>query len=87
MVFLELRPVNEIFAIIGSPIFHSLSPRLHNAAYRAMNYPALFLPLQVESFEEFWQDVVCSQVLDSARLSAQRDDRSFATQRSCFAHC
>jgi len=60
-----LRPVSEIFAIIGNPIFHSLSPRLHNAAYRAMNYPALFLPLQVESFDEFWQGVVCSRVLDS----------------------
>ncbi len=60
-----LRPVSEIFAIIGSPIFHSLSPRLHNAAYRAMNHPALFLPLQVESYEEFWQKVVCSRVLDS----------------------
>jgi 3-dehydroquinate dehydratase/shikimate dehydrogenase len=61
----ELHPVKEIFAIIGNPIFHSLSPRLHNAAYRAMGYPALFLPLQVESFDEFWQDVVCSRVLDS----------------------
>ena len=63
-----LRPISQIFAIIGSPIFHSLSPRLHNAAYRAMNYPALFLPLQVESFDEFWQEVVCSRVLDSLGL-------------------
>jgi 3-dehydroquinate dehydratase/shikimate dehydrogenase len=61
----ELRSVSEIFAIIGYPIFHSLSPRLHNAAYRAMNYPGLFLPLQVESFDEFWQEVVCSRVFDS----------------------
>lgn len=60
-----LSPVSEIFAIIGSPIFHSFSPRLHNAAYRAMGYPALFLPLQVESFDEFWRDVVCSGVLES----------------------
>jgi 3-dehydroquinate dehydratase/shikimate dehydrogenase len=60
-----LHPVSEIFAIIGSPIFHSLSPRLHNAAYRAMAYPALFLPLQVKSFDEFWREVVCSRVLDS----------------------
>lgn len=63
-----LRPISQIFAIIGNPIFHSLSPRLHNAAYRAMNYPALFLPLQVESFDEFWQEVVCSRVLDSLGL-------------------
>ena len=58
----------EIFAIIGDPIFHSLSPRLHNAAYRANNYSALFLPLHVESFEEFWGDVVQSRVFDSLGL-------------------
>lgn len=61
----ELRPVKEIFAIIGDPIFHSLSPRLHNASYRAMNHPALFLPLRVESFAEFWQDFVLAKKLDS----------------------
>jgi 3-dehydroquinate dehydratase/shikimate dehydrogenase len=65
----ELQPIKEIFAIIGSPVFHSLSPRLHNAAYREMEYPALFLPLQVESFEEFWEAVVRSRVFDSLGLS------------------
>src|SRR5262245_37804846 len=49
----ELVPVRELFAIIGNPVFHSLSPRLHNASYRAMGYPALFVPLLVDSFEEF----------------------------------
>ena len=38
----ELKPVKELFAIIGNPIFHSLSPRLHNASYRSMDHPALF---------------------------------------------
>jgi 3-dehydroquinate dehydratase/shikimate dehydrogenase len=64
----SLSPARELFAIIGSPVFHSLSPRLHNAAYRAMNYPALFVPLQVESFDEFWLEVVRSKVLDSLGL-------------------
>lgn len=64
----SLPPVRELFAIIGSPVFHSLSPRLHNAAYRAMNYPALFLPLQVESFDEFWLEVVRSKAFDSLGL-------------------
>jgi 3-dehydroquinate dehydratase/shikimate dehydrogenase len=57
-------PPKELFAIIGDPIFHSLSPRLHNRAYRENNYPALFVPLRVESFEEFWREVVLSQRLD-----------------------
>jgi 3-dehydroquinate dehydratase/shikimate dehydrogenase len=65
----ELRPIKEIFAIIGSPVFHSLSPRLHNAAYREMNYPGLFLPLHVQSFEEFWEAVVRSRVFDSLGLT------------------
>ena len=59
----ELRPVKEIFAIIGNPIFHSLSPRLHNSSYRAMNYPALFVPLLVNSFAEFWREFVQSKQL------------------------
>lgn len=61
----EVAPVQELFAIIGNPIFHSLSPRLHNASYREMNYPALFVPLQVNSFDEFWRDFVLSRTLDS----------------------
>ena len=61
----EVRPVQEIFAIIGNPVFHSLSPRLHNASYRAMNYPALFVPLLVSSFSEFWREFVQSKRLDA----------------------
>jgi 3-dehydroquinate dehydratase/shikimate dehydrogenase len=58
------RPAQELFAIIGDPIFHSLSPRLHNYAYRENDYPALFVPMRVESFEKFWREVVLSQRLD-----------------------
>ena len=61
----EVRPVKELFAIIGNPIFHSLSPRLHNASYRATNYPALFVPLLVESFADFWREFVQSKQLDA----------------------
>lgn len=61
----ELNPVKEIFAIIGNPIFHSLSPRLHNASYRAMDHPALFVPLRVDSFAEFWREFVLSRKLDT----------------------
>ena len=61
----ELAPVKELFAIIGNPVFHSLSPRLHNASYREMGYPALFVPLLVDSFEEFWREFVLTKTLDS----------------------
>jgi 3-dehydroquinate dehydratase / shikimate dehydrogenase len=64
----QLHPAKEIFAIIGNPVFHSLSPRLHNASYRTMNHPALFVPLRVESFAAFWQEFVLSRKLDSLGL-------------------
>ena len=57
--------VNELFAIVGNPIFHSLSPRMHNASYRAVNHPALFVPLRVESFGEFWREFVLARPLDA----------------------
>ena len=61
----QLPPPEGIYGIVGSPVFHSLSPRLHNAAYRAMKYPALFVPFHVDSFGEFWQEVVRGGVLES----------------------
>ena len=64
----ELSFAKELFAIVGSPIFHSLSPRLHNASYRAMGLPALFVPLRVESFAEFWREFVQSRKLDTLGL-------------------
>lgn len=57
-----VSPIKELNAIIGSPIFHSLSPRLHNASYRSTGHPALFVPLHVTDFEEFWREVVTSRV-------------------------
>ncbi|MBC8031775.1 MAG: type I 3-dehydroquinate dehydratase [Pyrinomonadaceae bacterium] len=67
----EVRSIKEFYAIIGNPVFHSLSPRLHNASYHATNYPALFVPLHVADFEEFWHDVVCAKVFDSLGFPLQ----------------
>jgi 3-dehydroquinate dehydratase/shikimate dehydrogenase len=60
----EVTPAKELFAITGNPIFHSLSPRLHNASYRVLNHAALFVPLRVHSFAEFWREFVTSKKLD-----------------------
>jgi 3-dehydroquinate dehydratase/shikimate dehydrogenase len=61
----QLTPLREIYGIVGDPVQHSLSPRLHNAAYKALGYPALFVPFPVESFRDFWSKVVEKDTLES----------------------
>ena len=65
----KLVPFSEIYGIVGDPVYHSLSPRLHNAAYRALGYPALFVPFHAESFKDFWRDVVEDGTLESLGIA------------------
>jgi 3-dehydroquinate dehydratase/shikimate dehydrogenase len=65
----HLPEVEEIYGIAGSPVHHSLSPRLHNAAYRAHGRAALFVPFHVERFESFWSEVVTSGTLEQLGFS------------------
>jgi shikimate dehydrogenase len=41
----------SLFAVIGKPISHSLSPTMHNSAFSAVGYPGLYLPLEVDDIE------------------------------------
>lgn len=61
----ELRPVAYLCGVVGNPVHHSLSPRLHNGAYRALGIPALYLPFQTRSFGDFWLDLVESSTLET----------------------
>src|SRR5688500_10278670 len=35
----------RVFAILGDPVSHSLSPAMHNAAFRALGLDAVYVPL------------------------------------------
>ena len=54
-----------LFGVVGNPVAHSLSPRIHNTAYRALGIPALYLPFHAESFGDFWLEVVENGVLET----------------------
>ncbi|MBA7535675.1 Shikimate dehydrogenase (NADP(+)) [subsurface metagenome] len=44
----------SIFGVVGSPIAHSLSPAIHNAAFEQIDFPGLYLPFLVEpGYENF----------------------------------
>jgi 3-dehydroquinate dehydratase/shikimate dehydrogenase len=56
--FPRLDPIDEIFGIVGDPILRSLSPRLHNAGFRALGRRALYLPFHVSDFADFWTALI-----------------------------
>ncbi len=64
----DLPPVQALFGIVGNPVTHSLSPRIHNTAYRALGLPAAYLPFHTESFGDLWLEVVESGVLETLGL-------------------
>ena len=42
----------ELYGIIGNPVRHSLSPVIHNQAFRRMGLNAVYLAFEVKSLEE-----------------------------------
>lgn len=48
----------EIFGVIGLPVSHSLSPRIHNAAFEATKMNAVYIPFEVRDLPAFIQRMV-----------------------------
>ncbi|MCA1623188.1 MAG: shikimate dehydrogenase [Acidobacteria bacterium] len=49
----ELNEQTEIYGIIGNPVAHSLSPYMHNAAFKFHNLNAVYIPFEVKNLNEF----------------------------------
>lgn len=49
----KLTRLTKVYGVIGDPIGHSLSPRLHNAGFQARKIDAVFLPFLVRELRDF----------------------------------
>ena len=52
----SFRSVSErtaIYGVVGRPVMHSVSPAMHNAAFKAANLDAVYLPLAAADFDDF----------------------------------
>jgi len=43
----------QIFGLVGSPVSHSLSPRIHNAAFAATGTNAVYIPFETRDLKTF----------------------------------
>ena len=43
-----LTPASAVYGVIGCPIAHSMSPAIHNAAFRAVGLDGLYVPLLIQ---------------------------------------
>ena len=63
----------KVYGVVASPVSHSMSPAVHNAAFEAAGYDGVYLPLLVqpgyESFKAFMETFLAFGPLHLAGLS------------------
>jgi 3-dehydroquinate dehydratase/shikimate dehydrogenase len=63
----------KVYGVVGSPVAHSLSPAVHNAAFAHVGHDGIYLPMLVEpsyeSFKAFMESFLAFPGLDLSGLS------------------
>ena len=50
-MFANVTGKTKILGIFGDPVAHTLSPHMHNAAFRALDLDMIYLPFEVKRDE------------------------------------
>jgi len=48
----EISSATKLYGVVGYPLGHSLSPHIHNPAFKALRMPCCYLPLPVRELSE-----------------------------------
>lgn len=71
--FRAIKPTTRVYGIIAWPVSHSLSPRIHNAAFDELGHDGVYIPLPVvdgfESFKATLLDLLLHPRLDLVGVS------------------
>ena len=51
--FRSITESTDVYGVVGSPVAHSVSPAMHNAAFRAALLDAVYLPLRAVDVDDF----------------------------------
>ena len=49
----RVRATTPVYAVVGRPIGHSVSPAMHNAAFAAHDLDGVYIPCEAEDFDDF----------------------------------
>jgi 3-dehydroquinate dehydratase/shikimate dehydrogenase len=81
--FQEITPRTRLYGIVSRSAIHSLSPSMHNAAFRAAGIDAVYVPLSSTDFNDFQRfadamgiegaSITIPYKLDALRASAEAD--------------
>jgi len=79
----SIKPKTKVFGVIGSPVSHSMSPAVHNAAFESIGFDGVYVPFLVnegyESFKAFMETFV-SDEFDLCGLSITLPHKENALQ-------
>lgn len=68
-----MTATTKVYGVVGSPIGHSMSPAIHNAAFEAAGHDGVYVPLLVnpgyESFKAFMETFLAFEPLHLSGLS------------------
>ncbi len=65
--FRSIRPSTRVYGVIGWPVEHSMSPRIHNAGFELVDHDGVYLPMPVPPEWEHFKATVLALV-DDPRL-------------------
>ncbi len=69
----RIGPATKVYGVVAHPVRHSMSPAIHNAAFTAVGYDGIYLPMLVEpdyqSFKAFMDGFLALEELDLSGLS------------------
>jgi 3-dehydroquinate dehydratase / shikimate dehydrogenase len=52
--FRSITPRTQLYAVVGQPIAHSISPAMHNAAFAAEGIDAVYIPCEAADIDDFF---------------------------------
>jgi 3-dehydroquinate dehydratase/shikimate dehydrogenase len=77
--FRSLTPRTHIYAVVGQPIAHSISPAMHNAAFAAEGIDAVYIPCEAADIDDFF---ALAEILPIAGASVTAPFKLDAYERS-----